>query len=299
MALSLKTGISRSFLNLFYHDVKDFKIDENEATLNLFTLKIENKKFMYEKLINELYDCVVPYALSRQMLKTYKKGGGQGYKIAVRKLKEYESNKGELGEILLYCFLEGHLAAPKVLTKLELKTSSEDYVKGSDGIHILEKADGSFELIFGESKLELSLTTGFTNAFKSISNFITRKKNNIESEIGLVESHLLGETFSKKEADQLKKIIIPTKSTKEIEKDNAFAIFLGYDIKFEASDKKLNTIDFRKRVREIVKSDVMKRDKHIAKKIKENKLQNYSFYIFVVPFENLDSSRKKIMKSLN
>jgi hypothetical protein len=49
-------------------------------------------------------------------------------KKARGKFIDYINNKGgELGELLLYCFLESHLKAPKILSKLELKTSTNHY----------------------------------------------------------------------------------------------------------------------------------------------------------------------------
>ena len=37
--------------------------------------------------------------------------------MARKKFKECLNNTGELGELLLYCFLEGHLNAPKIFNK--------------------------------------------------------------------------------------------------------------------------------------------------------------------------------------
>ena len=58
---------------------------------------------------------------------------------AKERLRKAESNEGELGEILLYSMLEAHLKAPKLLTKLELKTDPNHYVNGTDGVHLLKK----------------------------------------------------------------------------------------------------------------------------------------------------------------
>lgn len=51
----------------------------------------------------------------------------------MEKFVDYTRNNGELGELLLFCFLETHLGAPQILTKLELKTSISHYVNGADG----------------------------------------------------------------------------------------------------------------------------------------------------------------------
>lgn len=98
--------------------------------------------------------------------------------------------------MLLYCFLEAHLNAPKILTKLEIKLSSKDYAKGSDGIHLLRISENNYQLIFGESKLHENLTDSISDAFKSIHDFITRDKNNLTDEIGLISTQLCKEAYA-------------------------------------------------------------------------------------------------------
>jgi hypothetical protein len=43
----------------------------------------------------------------------------------------------ELGEILLYAFLEDILGAPKLFSKVELNAASTPFGKESDSIHLL------------------------------------------------------------------------------------------------------------------------------------------------------------------
>lgn len=126
----IKTDISSDFLNLFT------KIFENEVLeggnrLNVFMLKISNNQFNYGNLSEELENALITYALSRHTcneLIEQKKFGNLASQ-AREKLRRAKSNTGELGELLLYCLLESHLHAPKLLTKLELKTASNEYVK--------------------------------------------------------------------------------------------------------------------------------------------------------------------------
>ena len=60
-------------------------------------------------------------------------------------------------KLLLFCFLESQLKAPKILSKLELKTTSGLYVNGADGVHFLKLEDGNYQLIFGESKMYVDI----------------------------------------------------------------------------------------------------------------------------------------------
>jgi len=56
--------IKTDFLQLFYHDLVDEGL-ENNNKLNLFTLKVKNNAFAYDELINHLGDLLHCFALSR------------------------------------------------------------------------------------------------------------------------------------------------------------------------------------------------------------------------------------------
>jgi hypothetical protein len=145
---SIATNSKESFLDLFYHELQSERL-ENDNTLNLFTLKIKNNSFSYDELINELGNKLHYYALSRQQVNALKKEDKLNDLIstAKSKIREHSVNDGELGEILLYCLLESHLKAPKILTKLELKTSNNDYIKGADGVHLLKLNEKDYQLM--------------------------------------------------------------------------------------------------------------------------------------------------------
>lgn len=298
--MNLKTSINGKFLNLFYNDL-ECDIEETHSKLNLRILRIENNQFCYKELVDELSEAIISFSLSRKEHSDFLKDEKYAalYRKAVAKLRDYTSNDGEAGELLLYCFLESHLNAPKLLTKLEIKLSTNDYAKGSDGIHLLKLADKKYQLIFGESKLDADLVTSLTNAFKSISDFVTRPKNNIHHEIGLINSQLCKEAFDENLYAFIKSVIFPTANGSDsITKDNAFAVFAGFDIKVTDEEKKLANDAFRDLIRGKIKDEVEKRKAHIKKKIEEYNLQNYTFYVYVFPFMELDATRKKIIKDL-
>ena len=296
--MSMEIQVSRNFLDLFYHEIDNLTIDECHTKLNLHVLKIENNKFSYHELMNSLFDSIITYSLSRKEQEVYKNNPGLKYIKAVQKLRDYKSNDGELGEILLYCFLETHLNAPKIFTKLELKTSNNDYVKGSDGVHLLKIDDQNYQLVFGESKLDQKLSKSLYNAFKSINDFITRPNNNINDEIGLLNSHLEKEAITNEYYNTLKKIIIPSASNEEIYKDNAFGIFVGFNIEPDETLLKSTNYEFRQTIRKFIKSEVEEQIDYIKRKINEYKLFGYSFYIYAFPFIQLEEVRKRMIRNL-
>ena len=140
-----------NFLQSFIHI--DTQQLSNKNKMDIFMLNSNANEFDYKSLERNLLDPIITYSLSRKVQQKYKNSAATLSKRAREKFKEYSKNTGELGELMLYCFLERHLKAPKILSKLELKTSSQLYVNGSDGVHYLKLEDGNYQLIFGESKM--------------------------------------------------------------------------------------------------------------------------------------------------
>lgn len=298
--MELKSTISENFLELFSKEI-ECDIPDTNSKLNLHILKIENNQFCYPQLIEELSNHFISFSLSRKEINDFKKNEkyGELYRKAAAKFRDYNVNEGEAGELLLFCFLEAHLKAPKILTKLEIKLSSKDYAKGSDGIHLLKVRDKNYQLIFGESKLEQKLTTSISNAFKSIHDFATRSKNNINDEIGLINSQLCKEAFDDDLYKFLKSVIVPKANEENpITKNNAFAIFAGFEINPTDAEKKLSNDKFLELIKKKIKDEVESKIDHIKKKLDEYKLHNYTFYVYVFPFMQLDEVRKEIIKKI-
>src|SRR5699024_1508716 len=140
------------FLNSLEHLSRHCLDKHNNNKLVLFILKINADEFDYATLNENLLDPLIDFSLSIKIRDKYADKPEALAAKAREKFVDYIHNKGELGELLLYCFLESHLNAPKVLSKLELKTSTNHYVNGSDGVHFLKLSNGNYQLIFGESK---------------------------------------------------------------------------------------------------------------------------------------------------
>lgn len=291
------------FLDAF-DNLGSFIIDEHgKNKLDLFVLNINANEFNLKRLEELLIDPMIDYSLSRSVKEQYKNKSGTLTKKAKEKFIEYVKNKGELGELLLYCFLETHLKAPKILSKLELKTSTSLNVNGADGVHFLKLENGNYQLIFGESKTIVGLTDALTEAFKSIDEFKREvnskgnKKSGLPYEKSLISDHLEKETFTKEEKDFISKIVYPKKEN-DFEVDDAFGIFIGYEIKIDEKDKKLPNEIFRKKIQEQIKQEVESKFSHITKKIDDFKLYGHNFYLYILPLTELDKNREAIMQEL-
>jgi len=293
----IETNVKETFLDLFYHDIRDLELAKSNK-INVFTLKVKNNAFAYDELVNLLSNQLYNFALSRTEVQ--KLIDAKEYATLVSKaqdkLRRYSSNEGELGEILLYCLLESHLNAPKILTKLEIKTAKNDYVKGADGVHLLKISETDYQLIFGESKLNSNLQTGIYEAFASISKLLS--ENKIDFEIGLVNSQLIKETSNPELYEFLKKVIIPNARKSEINTDYSFGIFLGFDIEISEEESNKSNSEFRTNIRQKIKQEVESLTDSINFQINKTEFTGYDFHIYVIPFSNLAEKRKEIIQKL-
>ena len=296
---------SKDVIKIF-QNIKDIPISTNldDGNLNIFMCPINARKFDYNQISLVLVDSVIDYALSKKNIAKYQNKPGRLSQIARRKFKEYLKNTGELGELLLYCFLEGHLNAPKILTKMEMKTSNSLYVNGSDGVHLLNNGDGTYKLIFGESKLYKNISNALNEAFKSINSFINEvnssgeNKSGINYEKDLISSNIENCELSDEDKDILELIIYPTKNEKNLRIDDAFSIFIGYEIDISEETEKCTSNNFFEEVRKKILLDLDKYENKIYEKIKDNNLLGHTFFVYIIPFTDIDNTRNKILEDI-
>jgi len=268
-----------------------------QSTLNIHVLNIESNEFIYCKLVEELRDIIITYVHSNRRLEEFKENypsySPKPFFEAIQKFRNYTSNEGELGELLLYAFLEAGLNAPKLLSKMQLKTDSNDYIKGSDGVHLLELDDG-YQLIFGESKLYADLLEGAREAFDSILDF---KSNGMAFERGLIDTHVINEMVSEEGYEKIKSILLPSGDDGP-DLDLSFGIFLGFELKIDSSQLSLKNKEFREWVNESVKRHATRVVSTIRRKIINHKLYGHEFHIYIVPFTDIDVTRKKLIHEM-
>lgn len=297
----LKTQVRKSFLDHFYHDIKDHVLVEQKCKLNLHILKLTNSQFDISPLLRELSNSILTFCLSKKEYQQFidEQRFGELNLAAQERFRDYQSNEGEFGELLLYCLLETHLGAPKLLTKMNLKTSHNDYVKGADGIHLLKLNEQEYQIVFGESKMYKTVKAGLQKAFESINSFLTHKKNNVEYEMQLIDTHFHQEIDDENAYLEFKKIIFPTASEDEIQTDKAFGIFVGFDFEMDKDLKKrLSNREFNLEIRRIINETVKKEFPYIEKLIEKYDLYGYTFYIYCIPFSEISKTRKAVIRKL-
>ena len=273
----------------------------NKNYLRLFMLNTENKLFTYDELYEYILPNVTQYVFSRKYLAEVEKDPQKRVTMildAISHLKPILDNNdrgagGELGEILLYLFLEQDLKAPKLFSKVELKTSASDYVKGADGIHYRFRASDAgkkvMQIVIGEAKIQNELREGIDAAFASINDYIT---NNIQDR-NLLDRHLLEQIVDEEEAAEIKEYIV---SIPRRPRETVFGIFIGYSVKYDGS--KDTNDEYAEKVLKANVRQVLAYKERIIEKIGEYNVSNYEFNFYFLPFHDAARDRKTIMQSL-
>ena len=289
--LGLKSKFQTTLLNESFHAIE---IPVNRKNLSFALVKLKSNNFDYKNLIKYLENASVYYALPKKRIEELQSEGlfHQLVDECRGKFKSSEYNEGEGGELISYCINEDVLHAPKILSKLKLKTNNEDYVKGADGVHLLKLDDNTYEVIFAESKMYTDLKLAINKAFESIDRFISG--DSVDFEITTLATNLSGE-FEDIDVEYISKYILPSKSN--VSHHTAFSIFIGFNITNEI-DKALDYDVYEKELMENVKTLIMNEYSHICSKLEDSKRRAYSFYIYLIPFENIDNFRKDIIKGV-
>ena len=208
-----KTCNDKEFDEVF-EEVESLEMSElpNNNCLKIYVLPITNNKFNYLKMKGIIIDNIKSYVFSRKKISEYIENGKNDRLVfeAITKFREIKDNndpgKGsELGEILLYIFLESQLGARKILSKMELKTSRNDYVKGAEGVFLhsyINKESKYFDFIIGEAKMYKDIKNAINKAFESIEDHLKVK----DFEYNLVNDNIFKEVVTEDEAEEIKKL---------------------------------------------------------------------------------------------
>ena len=296
---NISTTVDSDFLDNFHLIVNE---DRGQSKLKFFCPLIDANSLNYENLIISLRDAAGHYCLSRRTWDEYVKKPMQLSHLVREKFRKLSNNNGEIGELLLFSFLETDLRAPKLLTKMELKTNPNMYFNGADGVHYLKLEDGNYQLIFGESKVYDDLSEGISAALDSIKAFKTDSIKDDESgtvkgitfEKGLLNACIAQETYTDEERVFLKSLIYP-KASSPYAVDTAFAVFVLYNLEIDKKIKEKSNSEFREWLFDGIKKEITKMLPGIMDRIKYRDLIGHSFYFYIVPFEKLETNRQEIL----
>lgn len=267
--------------------------------LRLFHLLVRDGKFYHEDLERWLYRNLSRYVFSRAMLEQFRKDDDLDAAIerAIQTMRENGAadEKGignELGEMMIYAFLEGKLSAPKLMSRVELSTELPQYKSVCESIHLFSDTDKNGapfnQMVFGASNIVGDIRDAVDNAFDAI----LRIKNHTSREIQMIEKTALDRSFDDDEIEFLKATIIPNPNAQS-RYNTAFGVFLGYSIGVNAEDHP--EIEYEQLVTKKMIEDIQRHAGYIADKIKSNGLDMHSFYIYILPFMNAEANKSEIM----
>lgn len=276
----------------------------NENQLNIYHLRTENRQFIYKDLVEFCTGNLVQYIFNRKVVKQAASIADiqRLSKKARNRFREIKNNNdsgagGELGELLLYLFLENHLKAPKLLSKMEIKTTQNQYVYGADGVHLYITKDEYnkpvYQFIIGESKVKNDMLDATREAFESIKNTL----DEIDIELGLVSGEILKEVCSEEDANIIIDMILPSEDVTETlsTHEKAVGLFIGFSGSY---DEDISNAAWNNTVNDKIKADIARAVKTIAKKIDGLGLKGYSFYCYYLPLNNADEDRKEIINNI-
>ena len=171
-------------------------------------------------------------------------------------------------------------------------------------MHLLSNCDGTYKLIFGESKLYKNISDALYEAFKSINDFINEintsgeNKSGINYEKDLISSNIDNFELSDEDKAILEFIIYPSKNEKKLHIDDAFSIFIGYEIDISEETKKCTSSDFIDEVKKKILLELDSFENKVYKKINDNNLLGHTFFVYIVPFTDIDNTRRKILEDI-
>lgn len=299
MSEVLSKTLHGDFDSVFYEINQPEKVSwATEGQLRLFHLKVRNNKFNSEEMKTLLYRNIGEYVFSRAKIEHFKVTG-DSFAVGAQAIRVLSKNGGadvkgtgaELGEMLLYSFLEEKLKAPKLMSRVELSTDAKQYASTCDGIHLLTSDTSGLpyhQVVFGASSIVGDLTYAIDAAFDSILEI----ENNEDKELHMVDNVIFDRLLNDDEVELAKQIFVPSPN-KTTQYNTSYGIFLGYTLGLDPSQYPVQ--DFPTIAEEKMQEDIKRNIDYILNKIQVNGLGQHSFYLYVLPFNDAETEKKTIM----
>lgn len=200
---------------------------------------------------------------------------------ALRKISRHTA-KGELGELILFTLLDVYIEAPKLLSKVSLKTSPRMPVFGADGIHG-KFVNGEFRVYLGESKLHKTFKSAAIDAAKSMYN----AKEKFDDEFELLESYMDFPNLEPEIESKILEVLNPYKSEDYLSNIHS-PCFIGFsqpDILFEDESKYIES--YKELSKEYVKD--------FFSKVSLNNLDTKEVSLLMLPFGCVDELEEEFI----
>lgn len=302
MSEALSKTVHGDFDSVFHEVTQSEKVAwMTEGQLRLFHLNIRNNKFNPEEMKTLLYRNIGEYVFSRAKIEKFKVAG-DAFAVGAQAIRVLNKNGGadvkgtgaELGEMLLYSFLEEKLNAPKLMSRVELSTDAKQHASSCDGIHLLtSKASGLpyHQVVFGTSSIVGDLRYAIDAAFESI----VEIEKNEDKELHIVDDLIFDRLFDEDEIELAKEIFVPNPNNLT-PYNTSYGIFLGYTLGLNPASYSI--AEFSSIAEEKMQEDIKRNFDYILKKISDNGLGLHSFYFHVLPFNDAEEEKKSVMDAV-
>lgn len=265
----------------------------NKGDVRFFCLSMNNGCFDYTGLCSYFDRIIGNYVFDRISIRGFGKNDSELGVNAMRVFRRVEQSRiedcnpdeltsSQMGDIILYAFLENVLKAPKVMSLVEFQQKKDTKIT-SHGTHLLRLPDGIFQLVVAVSAICKTLLEGMDRAIEEIK-YIRQHFNEYRriaspsSLRGMVDSQTMG-------------CIDSSFSLKDIRKSNnlsnSFGVFIGFD-----APEDLNDENYKDTLKEIVMGLIPS----IKLKLDENDLKRFPIYIYLLPFNDAILDEQWIME---
>ncbi len=272
-----------------------------KGQLRLFRLDLRNNKFNLENLKALLFRNIGEYVFSRAKIEKFRING-DAHMVAAQALRIINQNGSadvrgtgaELGEMLLYSFLEEKLEAPKLMSRVELSTDAKQYDSTCDGIHLLTCGTSGLpyhQIVFGTSSIIGDLQYAIHEAFQRI----VEIENSEDKELHMVDNVIFDRLLNSDEVKLAKDILIPSPNN-TASYNTSYGVFLGYSVGLDPNAYTLS--EFQNLVEEKMQDDISRNIAYILQCIKDNGLGMHSFYFYILPFNDAEVEKKSVMESV-
>ena len=256
--------------------------EDRPGSMRLFYLNVRSGKIKIADLEKFTMLNIGRYVFSRAKQEQYEKAGNldavmqQALRIMRKRgAADAKGTGNELGEIMIYAFLEEKLKAYKLLSKIELSTDAAQYLSEADGIHFLcsDGTSGSYnQMVFGASNIVGEIKDAIDQAFEIIKKISAHE----DDEVYMIEKTVLDRFYDEDDLAVLKEYVVPEEG-KKAKYAISYGVFLGYNfgiLPSGRSDDELLDI-----MQEKLEQDAQQHAAYISQKIKDCGLENHTSLI--------------------
>ena len=301
MGSSLKTINDKKFNDIFLEiqHSEGLNIAGNEE-LRLFRLKeVIDNEFSKEALSRFVSRNIGHYVFSRSKINEYYEeedeiaAGQEALDLMWSSGDADQKGTGnELGEVLIYAFLESVLDAPKIYSKVELKRTVRVESSMCVAMHLKVLPQNgpslNYEMVFGSSSVVGDLGLAIDAAFEQVKQI----KGHSTGEIRIVDQTVFDLPEDDPIVVQIQSIITPEPGV-QVHRDSAYGIFLGYTLGLDKTRP-----DYRDAVDKKIVADIKRNIQTLRDKINQLGLSHRSFYVYILPFDDAENDKESVMKKV-